>query len=455
MNTPILLVITVASFLHPMLGSSINVALPPIGKEFGMTAVSLGWIATAFLLAGAVFQVPFGRVADIKGRRKVFLSGVLLHALSCLAAGLSTSAAMLICSRALQGIAASMAFGTGIAILTSVFPHEQRGRVLGISVTAVYTGLSAGPFFGGIMTQAFGWRSLFLVISPLWFLVFIVGLWKLKGEWAEAKGETFDFIGTAIYSITIIAIIYGLSVLPLPRGAVLILAGVVGLWGLAKYEMKAKSPLFDLHLFKENRVFTFSNLAALINYSATFCVGFLLSLYLQYIKRLSPREAGLILFSQPVVQALFSSYAGKLSDRIEPRIVSSAGMAVTVAGLCLLVFLDAETSLGFIIASLMLLGFGFALFSSPNTNAVMSSVEKKSYGVASGTLGTMRQTGMMFSMGMVMVLFSIMIGPVQIGPSTFAAFLKSAKIAFMGSALLCAGGIYASLARGQLREKTP
>ena len=447
----VLLVITTASFLNPFLGSSINIALPSIGNEFGMTAVSLGWVATAFLLASAIFQVPFGRIADIQGRKKIFLLGVALHAVSSLMAGFSGSTALLISSRALQGIAASMAFGTGVAILMSVFPPEERGKVLGINVTAVYTGLSTGPFLGGFLTQYLGWRSIFIVTAPLWLLVLVLGTRKLKEEWAEARGERFDVIGSVIYCLTLVAVIYGLSELPSGWGALLILGGLLGLFVLVKYETKTESPLFDVRLFKENRVFAFSNLAALINYSATFCVSFLLSLYLQYIKGLSPQMAGLILLSQPVVQAAFSSYTGRLSDRIEPRIVASMGMGVTVVGLSLLAFLNSETRIEFIMGSLIFLGFGFALFSPPNTNAVMSSVEKKSYGVASGTIGTMRTTGMMLSMGMVMILFSTIIGQVQITPEYYASFLKSAKIAFTVSALLCAGGVYASLARGKLR----
>ena len=449
----VLLVTTLASFLMPFMGSSINVALPSIGKEFGMSAVSLGWVATAFLLTGAIFQVPFGRMADIRGRRKVFLLGVLLHAVASMVAGFSMSAAMLIATRALQGMASAMAFGTAVAILTSVFPPEERGKVLGINVTAVYTGLSAGPFLGGILTQFLGWRSIFFVTSPLWSLVFVLGLWKLKGELAEASGERFDFVGSMIYSVTLVAIIYGLSLLPSLAGAGFLVAGFLGLWALVNYEARATSPVFDIRLFKDNRAFTFSNLAALISYSATFAVSFLVSLYLQYIKGLSPQEAGLILLSQPVVQALFSSFSGRLSDRIDPRILASMGMGITVAGLFLLVFLGPETGMGYIVGSLGILGFGFALFSSPNTNAVMSSVERKSYGVASGILGTMRQTGMMFSMALVMILFSMIIGRVQIAPENYSSFLKCIRITFVISAFLCSGGVFASLARGKLHPR--
>jgi len=447
----VLLVITIASFFNPFLGSSINIALPSIGREFGMTAISLGWVTTAFLLASAMSQVPFGRLADIKGRKKVFLSGALLHALSSIIAAISISPAMLISSRVLQGIASAMAFGTGVAILMSLFSPEERGKVLGINVTAVYAGLSTGPFLGGLLTQYLGWRSIFFITSPLWLIILAMGYWKLKSERADAEGEKFDFTGSVIYGLTLSAIIYGLSELPSYWGTSSLLAGFLGIWTFVKYEMKTVSPVFDIHLFKNNRVFALSNLAALIHYSSGSAVVFLLSLYLQYIKGLSPEKAGLILLSQPVLQAAFSSYAGRLSDRIEPRIVASIGMGVTVAGLFLLIFLTPETRVEFIIGSLVLLGFGFALFSSPNTNAVMSSVEKKFYGVASGTVGTMRTTGMMFSMGMVMLIFSVMMGPVQITPEYYPSFLKCVKITFLISAFLCSAGVFASLARGKLR----
>jgi MFS family permease len=275
----------------------------------------------------------------------------------------------------------------------------------------------------------------------------------LKGDLAEATEEQFDFVGSLIYCVTLVAIIYGLSLLPSLEGAGSLLAGFLGLWGLVKYEARATSPVFDIRLFKENRTFAFSNLAALINYSATFAVSFLVSLYLQYIKGLKPQEAGLILLSQPVVQALFSSFSGRLSDRIDPRILASTGMGITVAGLFLLVFLSPETGVGLVVGNLAILGFGFALFSSPNTNAVMSSVEKRSYGVASGILGTMRQTGMMFSMALVMILFSMIIGRAQIAPENYPSFLKCMKITFVISAFLCSGGVFASLARGRLRSR--
>jgi len=448
-----LLVATLASFLTPFMGSSVNIALPSIGKDFAMDAVLLSWVATSYLLAAATFLVPFGRISDIYGRKKIFTYGILIYTISSLLSAISTSGILLVSFRVLEGIGSALIFGTGVAILTSVFPVGERGKALGINVAAVYLGLSLGPFLGGLLTQHLSWRSIFLVNVPLGFIIISLLFWKLKGEWAEAKGEKFDFIGSIFYGLTLIAIMYGFSLLPTISGVWLILIGAVGILAFVKWEMKVESPVLDINLFKNNTVFTFSNLAALINYSATFALTFLLSLYLQYVKGFEPQSAGLILIAQPVVMTIFSPIAGRLSDRIEPRIVASIGMALTTMGLFLFTFLSEITTLEFIVTSLILLGFGFALFSSPNTNAVMSSVEKRFYGVASGTVGTMRLIGQVLSLGIVMVIFAIYIGRVQITPEYYLLFLESVKIAFMIFTCLCFGGIFASLARGKLRGR--
>jgi MFS family permease len=318
-------------------------------------------------------------------------------------------------------------------------------------LAAVYTGNSAGPFFGGFLTHYLSWRSIFLVNVFLGLIVIFLIFWKLKGEGEEVEKERFDLTGSTIFSITLLLIMYGFSQLSTIRGVWLILPGALGILVFVKWEAKTESPVLEINLFRHNRVFAFSNLAALIHYSATFAVTFLLSLYLQYIKKLTPESAGLVLVSQPIVQAFFSPYAGKLSDRIEPRKVASLGMALTGVGLFLFIFLNEKTALWFIVASLILLGFGFALFSSPNTNAVMSSVENRFYGVASGALGTMRVIGMVLSMGMIILIFSIYIGKVQITSEYYPLFLRCVRMAFTFLGVLCFLGILASLARGNVR----
>ena len=450
-RNPALVVATLTSFLTPFMSSSVNVALPSIGKEFGMHAVSLSWIATSYLLAAAMFLVPMGRIADIFGRKKILLYGITFDLIASVMLAFSTNETQFLILRVLQGIGGAMIFGNAVAILTSVYPVGERGKALGINVAAVYSGLSLGPFIGGFLTQHLGWRAIFISYVPLELVIIVFSLWKLKGEWADAKGEKFDLSGSIIYGLSLVAVMYGFSLLPAISAIWLILFGILGIFAFMFWEGKVESPVFDVKLFKHNVVFTFSNLAALINYSATFAVGFLLSLYLQYTKGLSPEIAGLILVSQPFMQAVLSPLAGRLSDKIEPRIVASAGMAITVIGLLFLIFISSNTSLAFIIFNLALLGFGFALFSSPNTNAVMSSVEKKFYGVASATLATMRLTGQMLSMGIAMLVFALYIGRAQITPEYYPAFLSSAKTAFIIFAVLCFAGIFASLSRGKVR----
>jgi EmrB/QacA subfamily drug resistance transporter len=448
-----LMAATLAAFLTPFMDSAANIALPSIGNELAMDAISFSWIRTAYLLATAMFLVPFARAADIHGRKRFFVYGMAIFSVAALLVGLATSATMLITTRVLQGIGSAMIFSTGVAILTSVFPPQERGQVLGLNVAAVYLGLSLGPTIGGLMTEQWGWRSIFFITAFLGLFVIIFVVWKLKGEWAEAQGETFDLAGSILYAISLLALMYGFSRLPNMLGVGLILGGILGLVAFVAREMRATHPVLSVRLFAGNRPFTFSNLAALINYSAVSATAFLLSNYLQYIKALTPRQAGLVLLAQPIVQALFSPIAGRLSDRIEPRLVASLGMMLTAVGLGLLAFLSANTPLWAIVGCLVVLGFGFALFSSPNMNAIMGSVQRRFYGVASGILGTMRIIGQTFSMGIVTLLLALYIGPVKIAPESYPAFLATTKTAFAIFTALCLGGIFASLARGTIQEE--
>ena len=447
----VLLVTSIAAFLTPFMASSVIIALPSMGSEFAIDAVTLSWIATSFILSAAVFLIPLGRIADIKGRKIIFIFGGAIFGAASIMAALAWSAEVLIAARVIQGMGGAMLFGTGTAIISSVYPPGERGRAMGINIGVTYIGLSLGPFLGGMMTQYLGWRSLFWLIALLCCLLLTVTLFKLKSEWSEARGEKFDLAGSVIYGIGLIAVIYGLSELPAWLGFLSLSAGMVTLLAFIKWETVTESPVLDITLFLNNQVFAFSNLAAFINYSATFAVSFLLSLYLQYIRGLTPGSAGIVLVAMPVIQAIFSPLTGRLSDRIEPRLLASAGMALTALGLLPLIFIAADTALWYIIACLVLLGGGFALFSSPNVNAVMSSVDKKALGVASATLATMRLTGQMFSLGIAMLLVSLFVGRVQVTPEVHPQFILSLQVALAIFTALCIGGIFASMARGKTR----
>jgi EmrB/QacA subfamily drug resistance transporter len=448
-----LLASVLSSFLGPFTASSVTVALPRIGSALAMDAISLSWVATAYLLSAAAFLVPVGRASDIYGRKKVFLWGMVLSNASSLLAAFSASGTELIFWRVIQGIGSSMIFGTGVTIVASVYPANERGKALGIVLTSVYVGLSAGPFIGGILTDYLGWRSLFLANVAIGMVVIVITIWKIRQEWAEAKGERFDIAGSILYIVAFTAAMYGLTTLPSMKGFFFLAGGLAGLCLFGIWELRVDHPVLDMRLFANNRAFLFSNLATLINYSATFAITFLISLYLQYIKKLSPQAAGLILVSQPSVQAILSTFTGRISDRVEPRIVSSLGMVSLLIGLVLFGFLDEGTEIWLVVLNLLFLGFGFALFVSPNTNAIMSSVDKKFFGVASGTMATMRVIGQTVSMGIVMFVFMLFMGRIQITEEHYGELLQSTRMIFFIFAFLSFLGIFASLARGKIHKE--
>ncbi len=448
-----LFVATLTSFMGPFMISAVNVALPAIQSDLRMNAVQLSWIATSYLLAVAVGLLPAGKIADIHGRKKVFGTGLVIYTLGSTAAAFAESAAWLIFFRVIQGLGAALFVSTGMAILTSIFPPQKRGRVIGIYVAAVYVGLSVGPLVGGFLTQQFGWRSIFLVMFPLGLGSVAITFFFLQGEWADARSQRFDILGSLIYTGAILALVYGASILPALTGYILLSIGLLGLILFFRQQKRSPYPVFEVSLFLDNHTFAFSSLAALLNYSATFAVTFLLSLYLQYIKGLSPQTAGVLLMAQPVMMALFSPIAGTLSDRMEPRLLATGGMVITVVGMGVFTQLHANSSLEGIFCNLLLLGFGFALFSSPNMSAIMGAVAKEQYGIASGAVATMRLMGQMVSMAIATVVLSLLVGRQAIAPHNYDRFLMSTRMVFTISALLCAVGVYFSLFRGRLRQQ--
>ncbi|MDR3226421.1 MAG: MFS transporter [Prevotellaceae bacterium] len=439
-----LLILCLASFLVPFMGSAINLSLPQIGKAFSMGAVSQSWIATIYLITTAIFQVPFARLADLWGRKKIFISGLAVFGISTFLCGLSSSATMLIAMRALSGLGCAMMFGTSMAILVSVFPPQHRGKAIGINTAVVYFALASGPFLGGIITHNFGWQSLFYIVGFLGFIIAISSTVILKQEWIESKGEHFDYLGSTIYALGLFGLIFGFSKLSEPFGFIVLAAGIICFILFVLYELRYAQPVFNVRIFSGNKVFGLSCLSALINYACTSAVAFMLSLYLQYIRGFSPQDAGLVLIVQACVQCVISLYAGRLSDKHNPSTLATLGMGIIVAGLAGLIFVSTTTSMLFIVALLFLLGFGFGLFSSPNSNIIMSSVDKKYYGQASATMGTMRLTGQAFSMGIATMAISLTLGNKVIMPELHTDFMKSFHITFTICAVLCIVGTYAS-----------
>jgi len=449
-KTTALTVSAMSAFLTPFMVSSMNIVLPSIAGEFRMNAMLMSWVITSYILASAVFLVPFGRLSDIIGRKKIFFIGLCIFTASTFIIGLIPAVSpLLIFLRSVQGFGSAMIFGTGMTIIVSVFPPSERGRVLGINVACVYLGLAVGPFIGGLMTQHFTWRSIFILTAVIGVVLIMLVALKLKGEWADARGEKFDIKGSVVYGLSLVCLMYGFSKLPAVWAFLLTAAGA-GLFILLVFlERRTEHPVLNFSLFRKNRVYSLATSSALINYSSTFAVGFLMSLYLQTVRGMSPLQAGTVMLIQPALQTVFSPFAGRLSDRIEPQSIASTGMGLTSLGLFMLIFTGRETGLIYIMTCLAVLGTGFAFFSSPNTTAAMNAAEKKYYGVASSLLATMRLLGQMLSMGISMIVFSFIIGSGRITPDNAELFLKCLKIIFIIFAVFCFVGIFLKTTRSK------
>lgn len=447
----ILIAVMITSFIGPFMGSSINIAVPAMAEDFNMMPDELTWAVTAFLIGSAAALLPFGRLADIKGRRRIYLQGLACICVTTLVCAVVQNFLAFIFVRFLQGLSMSMIFGTSMALLVSCYSSEQRGKIIGLSASCVYIGISLGPFIGGFITDYFGWRMIFWLTGIALLINFFL-IFRVKADWYGAKGKKFDYIGSILYAIMIILFLYGLSdwtrhtfVHCMPFIAFI-------LFLLFIYEQKRNSsPLVDLSIFK-NTVFTMSNIAALIHYSATFAIGFVLSLYLQLVRGMDAFSAGGFLLIQPFIMAIVSPKAGALSDKFSPRIIASLGMGIMMLGLFAFSFLDNQTSFYLIGINLAFIGLGFGLFASPNNNAIMGAVEAKFYGVASSILAVMRLTGQAISMSLVTLLLSVFTAE-AVEHNYIETLLYSFKYIFILFGCLCIVALFASLMRGKENVK--
>ena len=443
-----LIMILLNAFATPVMLSAVNVAIPFIADDLSVNAVLLCWIPMAYLMASAMFVLIFGRIADMVGRKKIFLIGTSSVIVTSLIATLVDSGIALIVVRFLQGISAAMLYATQVAIISSIFPPAKRGYAIGLTVSAIYLGLTIGPLIGGYAVDLYGWRASFVVHLPLAMIALAIGILYVKDEWLSDVRGSFDLFGAILYMLSILVLCFGVSYLPSVLSSILIFFSLFGFIFFFLFERKHIHPIFDTTLFFTNRVFTFSCLASLIIYTATFANVVQINLYLQYLKGFSATAAGMIVMCQPITMAIFSPIAGRLSDKFEPKYLSTVGMAITCCGLIMLSNLEIHSELNYLILSLVITGFGFSLFSPPNVNAIMGSVEKKFYGSATGAMATMRVIGQMFSMVLVTLIFALIIGSVDINQENYGALEDAIRIIFSISAILCIPGLYLSMARG-------
>lgn len=449
----ILWVAMATSFATTFISSALNLSIPSIGMEFDVSASLLGWVIISYVITVTAFSVPFGRLADGIGRKKIFMPGVSLFALTSLVAALSPNMGFFIVTRFFQGIAGAMIYSTNTPFLIGAFLPSQRGRVLGLNIGATYLGLSLGPVLGGFMNHQIGWRFIFAV--PFAFAIFSLILgWKALPEDKKIKitdeipKKQMDILGNILYIITIMVTIYGFTMFSNSANApYYLISGLVLFVIFLKWEKRAKNPLIKIELFTNNRGFAFSNIAALLNYGATFAVGYLIAIYLQVIMGYSSQTAGFIMITQPVIMMIISPVAGRLSDKFSPFKLSSIGMGLCALGITLFTLVTVESSLSWIITGLLVTGLGFGFFSSPNTNAIMGSVSYEDHGVASSILTTMRTLGHNTSMALVTIVMGKYMGDLPLSEANPETLVQAIHMVFVIGIFICILGIFFSLAR--------
>lgn len=447
----VLLAISIGSILNPLIASMITLTLPAIGVDFTVSARDLGWMTTAFILANAISVIPATRLVDKIGYKKSYIIGAVIVAFTCFISIFAPNYPILITLRIIAGCSISLITITGIAIITRIFPKEKRGFVLGINTAMVYVGGSFGPVLGGFLTDSFGWRSVFLFISPFLLVASTMLFFFLKQEFKE-RVEHFDWKGSIIYAAGIFCLMYGLSTITEFSSIILAAAGLLLIIAFGIFELKQKYPVLDVGLFFRNARFTRSALAAFLNYGAMYGSVYFVSLYLQSVGSLSATQAGFVILFQPIIQAFMTPVAGKISDKTDTKYIATAGMIMTTIGILILTGLGITStgSIVLIMVTQTFIGLGTAFFSAPNMSAIMGSVTPKDYSTASGIVTVARTLGMLLSMAVCMATISVFVGGTELlNPDMYPEFVLALQVAMYICAGLSFVGIFFSWFRGK------
>ena len=446
----VLLTVGAAQFMSPFMLTAVGVALPSMGDQLGATAMQLGLVEQLFVLSMAMGMLTFGRLGDLVGQRRVVLSGLVLFTAVTVSLGLAPNIDVVMVLRFLQGTGSSMMLGCSLAMVAAAYPKERRGSKIGIVSACTYSGLCIGPVIGGFITAQFGWRFVFLAAVPLGIIAIAVCLWGIRESVCQSAGSRLDWRGGLVFGISVLLFMEGAAhAKQIPIGPLMIALGLIGFAAFFILESHTEFPLLDVTLLTRNRFFALSLLAAMGNYAATFGITFMMSLYLQYVKGMSPREAGFLLLFQPALQLIAAPIAGRLADRMPARRLTSIGMLTSSLGLILAaITLTGDTPIWLLSIELAIIGAGFGIFIAPNSTAIMGSVREHQFGIASGMIGTVRTLGMAVSMSSITLVIALFMGEDKIEPQTVGLFLRSMRAGLVLFAIFSCLGMVVSYFRG-------
>ena len=459
----VLSVTTVGTFMSSLDSSIVVIGLPTILDQLHASIVHGIWIITGYSLMTTILLVILGRVADLYGRVRLYNLGFAIFTIGSLLCAISQTGEQLVIFRFIQGAGAALIFANAVAIITDAFPRGELGMALGTNMMAINLGAVAGYTLSGVMITYFGWRSIFVINIPIGIFGTIWSYLRLKEIRVKPVSEKFDFAGSILYCIGLSTILLALTIGdPVSARNIAILAGGLVLFVVVIIiELKQKYPTLDLSLFKI-RLFAAANLTSFLNSLAFSCGPFLRSLYLQLILGYSPLKAGVILIPMEIVVFILSPISGRLADRYGSRILSSLGLALNASALIWFSTLTEKSSYTAVLISLMLFGFGRALFMPPNTSSIMGSVPAEKRGVANGIRMTLNMTGSVLSVPFSLLLMTLVmpyarlsqiVGSTQLNnASERLVFLQAINRACLILGIIILFAIIPSLLRGP-REK--
>ncbi|PAV06959.1 MFS transporter [Methanosphaera cuniculi] len=443
MNKYIIIVSIISSFAVAFTSNAVSVALPVIAHDLNISNIMQNWIVSIYLLIIAAASVPFGKICVKYGLKLTYEIGLIVYMIGAILSGMAPDISVLIISRIIQALGSAILFVNGMALITAQLPENKRGQSIGFTVTGVYIGLALAPTISGILSQNVSWRSVFYVTIPL-TLISLFLLMRIKKEWKMEEEKPIDIRGSLLYVVGIILLMYGFTRINESVGIILFILGILVLAEFIKYELKIKNPIYEIRLFK-NKIYTASNIASLISYFATFVVTYILNYHFQYIHGLDPQTSGIVLVVTPVIMAIIAPISGRLSDKYPPQIITAIGMGLVTIALFILTFLDKTTPFALVLLAMILQGVGFGFFSSPNSNIIMSSVDKDDVGTASASLSTVRTIGQSFSLGLLTVVFAFIMGNVPIIPSNYYLLIQSSQMTMAIATFLCLIVVFLSL----------
>ena len=443
-ETYVIFVSFITSFFAVFLSNGIIIGVPAIAQDFGMTNVIQNWVPTILFLVVAVCTVPAGQISGKFGVKKSLLAGVIVFLIGSIGAALSFSTESFLLFRVFQGAGMAFLNVSAMAMVVHAVKPQNRGKALGFTVTGVYLATSLSPVICGFLVHNFSWRAIFYFVIPFLVLCIILMILKIPQEWKTYEKDKIDKVGSILYALGILAFVYGFTTLITTTGKVLTVLGIIMLVIFGIYELRQTSPVFNMNLFK-NKKFTSSNIAALCSYLAIMVVTTILNYHFQYVRDWDAQMSGMILIITPIIMAIMAPNAGKLSDKIHPQKLAAIGIGIAAVALAILTFLTGDTPLYVVILAMILQGFGMGLFSSPNMNAIMSSVPPKDAPTASASQATMRTIGQTMSLGLLTLIFAWVMGNLELAPQYASMIVQASQIICGICTFACILSVFASL----------